>query len=420
MSEERISVVMPVHNAGGFLAEALDSLLAQTYQNYEIICVNDASEDIYTNELLREYEKKDSRISVIWQKENVGAGDARNIGLAKAGGAYVIFLDSDDIFHPNMLERMYRKIREEDGDVCLCGYKEFYLEQTEKVFLSEKRPEIYNMKEDFFLTAMYNPWTKLCKMDYLKKQNICFPSSLLLQPCEDILYSCMVYTKSTKQCVCDDFFVEYRRSGIQMTASWDYLRFFRAMDLLFELLEDDYVKKQLLVEVMITGLTFIEKESAGVRKAQYYENMKKMIVENKNIKYDIKIFNYYYNYILRHEYDEEWIRRALSYSVQLEACKTDILDRLKDCKRILLWGNGKRGEAFREFCKDNRLPLIGIADSSNENIGETMPDGTPVLDTEKTEGKWDIIVACNDKVYEFLQRKGIDSLMNLQEYCPLR
>lgn len=420
MSEERISVVMPVHNAGAFLAEALDSLLGQTYQNYEIICVNDASEDVYTNDLLRKYEKKDPRISVIWQKENVGAGEARNIGFAKAGGSYVIFLDADDIFNSNMLEQMYRKIREEDGDVCLCGYKEFYMEQTEKIFLSEKRPEIYNKKEDFFLTAMNNPWTKLCRTDYLKKHNIRFPSSLLLPPCEDIIYSGMVYTKSTKQCVCDGFFVEYRRSGIQLTASWDYSRYFRSMNLLLGMLEDAWAERQLLVAVMVNGLGFIEKENDGLKKAQYYENIKKMILENENITYEAKIFNYYYDYIMYHEYDEEWCGQALSYSIQLEAYRADILDRLKDCRRILLWGNGKRGEAFQEFCVENRLHLIGVADSSNENTEGTTPYGTPVINVENTEGKWDMIVACNDKVYEFLQRKGNAPLMNLQDYCPLR
>ena len=97
----KVSVIIPIYNAAEFLGECLDSVLAQTLTDIEVICVNDGSPD-NSLEILREYEKKDSRIKIIDQK-NQGAGAARNHGMSVARGEYLSFLDSDDFFDRDML-----------------------------------------------------------------------------------------------------------------------------------------------------------------------------------------------------------------------------------------------------------------------------------------------------------------------------
>lgn len=94
MEKKLISIIVPVYNAEKYLQKCLDSILEQTYQNLEIIIVNDGSTD-NSGQICQEYEKKDSRIIYI-EKENGGVSDTRNTGLDRMTGSYVTFVDSDD------------------------------------------------------------------------------------------------------------------------------------------------------------------------------------------------------------------------------------------------------------------------------------------------------------------------------------
>ena len=115
----KVSVVMPVYNALPYLSGSIDAVLSQTLRDFELICVDDGSTDDSLR-TLRAYAEKDTRVRVLTQK-NLFAGAARNAGLAAARGEYLVFLDSDDLFEPDMLETMYRRCTEDDADVCICN-----------------------------------------------------------------------------------------------------------------------------------------------------------------------------------------------------------------------------------------------------------------------------------------------------------
>ena len=99
---KKISIIIPVYNVEKFLPACLDSVLNQTLENFEVVCVNDGATDNSLN-ILKEYAQKDPRIKVITQ-ENKGLSEARNTGLKNAQGEYILFLDSDDTIHPQTLE----------------------------------------------------------------------------------------------------------------------------------------------------------------------------------------------------------------------------------------------------------------------------------------------------------------------------
>ncbi len=101
-----ISVVVPVYNVAKYLRRCIDSVRAQTYTDWEMICINDGSTD-KSSEILSEYLEKDSRIRVI-NKQNEGVSAARNDGVAAARGDWILFLDSDDFIHPQTLEITHR------------------------------------------------------------------------------------------------------------------------------------------------------------------------------------------------------------------------------------------------------------------------------------------------------------------------
>ncbi len=105
-----VSVIIPVYNAEKYIEECLDSLLGQTYSDFEIICVDDGSKD-HSLEILRRYEALDGRILVLTQK-NQYAGVARNVGMKWAKGKYLLFLDADDFFCEDMLEQTVKKAEE--------------------------------------------------------------------------------------------------------------------------------------------------------------------------------------------------------------------------------------------------------------------------------------------------------------------
>ena len=120
MSEKKlITVVVPVYNTGELLRECVDSILAQTYKNLEIILVDDGSTDS-SGEICDQYSLKDSRISVYHQK-NSGQASARNYALSIARGEYIGFVDSDDYIAPNMYETMVDSLERNDADIVVCG-----------------------------------------------------------------------------------------------------------------------------------------------------------------------------------------------------------------------------------------------------------------------------------------------------------
>ena len=98
----KVSVLVAAYNAESYIHECIDSLLAQTMSDIEVICIDDASTDS-TPAILDQYARADSRVMVRHLKENVGQARARNIALAMSGGAYVCMLDSDDWFSPDAL-----------------------------------------------------------------------------------------------------------------------------------------------------------------------------------------------------------------------------------------------------------------------------------------------------------------------------
>ena len=117
--ETYISIIIPVYNVEKYLRECLDSLLNQTFQDFEIICVDDGSTD-KSLEILQEYKRKDDRF-VILQQRHSGAGSARNNGIRLAEGKYIQFLDADDYFEPTLLEEMYNHAEKFDADLTVCS-----------------------------------------------------------------------------------------------------------------------------------------------------------------------------------------------------------------------------------------------------------------------------------------------------------
>lgn len=125
-----ISAIVPVYKVEEYLDRCVESILAQTFTDYELILVDDGSPD-GCPAMCDEWAKKDSRIKVI-HKENGGLSDARNVGFEASGGEWISFIDSDDYVHPEMLQALYNAVQKFDVKVSVCGYKRTEGEPLEK------------------------------------------------------------------------------------------------------------------------------------------------------------------------------------------------------------------------------------------------------------------------------------------------
>lgn len=117
----KVSVIMPVYNAERFLRYSIDSVLSQTYVDFELILVNDCSKD-NSLMIMREYEQKDSRVKVFSNEQNRGVSYTRNFGVENASGEYIAFLDSDDMWTSDKLQKQFELIdKYPDIDICFSG-----------------------------------------------------------------------------------------------------------------------------------------------------------------------------------------------------------------------------------------------------------------------------------------------------------
>lgn len=181
MSSIKVSVVIPVYNVEKYLNECMDSVINQTLKEIEIICVDDGSTDSSLS-ILHEYAKQDSRITILTQ-ENQGAGVARNTGLDIATGEYLSFLDADDFFHLEMLEKAYNQSSYLKAEICVFKSNSY---NTSKKIYKELN---YTIKCDFSNNQLFKPkdiesnifkcfvgwaWDKLFLTKFIKNNNLNF------------------------------------------------------------------------------------------------------------------------------------------------------------------------------------------------------------------------------------------------------
>ncbi|MDQ1086638.1 glycosyltransferase [Siphonobacter sp. SORGH_AS_1065] len=171
-----ISVIVPVYKTEKYLSKCIDSLLAQTYKDFEIILINDGSPDS-SGEICDDYACKDTRIRVIHQ-ENKGVSSARNAGIFAAKGRYSIHIDSDDYVEENMLHDFHTIACSTKADVIISDYYVDFLNTT-KYVKQKCSGSIKECIQDILTEKLHGfTWNKLIKHSLYKDHNITFPSDV--------------------------------------------------------------------------------------------------------------------------------------------------------------------------------------------------------------------------------------------------
>ena len=253
-----VSVIIPVYNASKHLEECIRSVCAQTLPNIEIICVDDSSTD-NSLEILHQLAKEDPRIVVLAQ-ENAGAGAARNRGLETAKGKYLSFLDADDFFDPQMLEKAFVKAEEDQAELVVFK-ADFYNEK-----LHTFSPCIYGVREsmlpahrpfagveiekDIFKTVVGWAWDKLFLADFVRENNLLFQEQ---RTSNDLLFVFSALVKAQRITTLPDILAHQRRhagSTLSVTREQSWMCFYDALIALrdqlkawglYERFEQDYI-----------------------------------------------------------------------------------------------------------------------------------------------------------------------------------
>jgi len=223
--EVKVSVVLPCYNSEPFIEKCLDSVLNQTLQEIEVICVDDGSED-HTLSILKKYEEKDARVTVLIQ-ENMYAGVARNNGMTIAKGKYIYFMDSDDFLEREALEKVYLKSEKDGADVCIFGAGTLDLE-TEvlnyaypiKDIVPKKLPfSIENVGKQIMIICHLAPWNRLYKKSFIDMSGLKYQE---LQRSNDSFFCQTTMIEAERITVVDEWlYTRTTNSGTSLVETMD-------------------------------------------------------------------------------------------------------------------------------------------------------------------------------------------------------
>lgn len=208
MQKPKISFVVPVYKSEKYIRRCLDSLVKQSLEDIQIVCVNDGSPDNSLS-ILKEYEAKYSNIKVI-SKENGGVWYARLDGVRAADGEYIGFLDADDYVEKDFAKLMYESVSKNQSDIAVCGFKRID-ENTKKVLSQEMKYAssriIYMDKNPEEIISINTAlWNKIYKADVLKATfNVKSPPRIL----EDAMFISLVYINAHKISFVDEYLHNY-------------------------------------------------------------------------------------------------------------------------------------------------------------------------------------------------------------------
>ena len=211
----KVSVIIPVYNAGECLRQCLDSVLGQTLADIEILCIDDGSTD-GSGDVLEEYAQKDDRVKV-YHQQNKYAGCARNLGMRHAVGKYLVFWDADDFFDFQALEKLYNKCEEDQADICVCSANRwgnnFGQIYKSSIYVVDKMlPEACPFSKKEIGGFIFNfttsvPWNKMFSREFIEKHSLEYQP---LRQANDVYFSTMALYYAERITVVPEPLITYR------------------------------------------------------------------------------------------------------------------------------------------------------------------------------------------------------------------
>lgn len=204
----KISIIIPVYNSEKYLSDAVDSCIAQTLKEIEIIMIDDASTD-NSREIMRKYASEHDNVKLFFQKENRRQGAARNIGIKNACGEYLLFLDSDDWLSPDACEKLWNKAHETNSDMVAGNYQYVYPDKTETICVYDDTVlgELDYIKKKKLISMRGLHICRIYKRSFIIENEIYYPENVFF---EDSLFNSIAIMYAESLSKVDTVFYYYR------------------------------------------------------------------------------------------------------------------------------------------------------------------------------------------------------------------
>ncbi|MCH5185705.1 MAG: glycosyltransferase [Oscillospiraceae bacterium] len=428
----KVSVIVSVYNSGKYLRRTLDSILDQTFEETEIICVDDGSAD-NSLEILREYESKYSKIKVLRQLEKSdGAALARNLGIENAVGEYLSILDSDDFFEPDMIEKAYSKAKETNADMVIYdGYvfdenlnadKEVgYILHNEYIHDGEDVLETKNYEDVLFQLTLGAAWNCLFRHDFVRENNIKFQC---FHHADDLGFVYLAFACAKRIAVVRDRLIHYRLNNSSSQAAnidkWPETSYLALEQFKSELIKrSSYEKfKASFAQCVMIYVDFYFKGMKDYKELEkLYNALKNKYFEKLDV-YDItddKFKNKYFaklRYCIKNMSCGEYVYAKYNDLFPFDNDKT-WKEKIGSSDKIIIYGAGDMGkEIFCKLIKDTKI--TGWCDKNYAYIGY------PVLSPEiipKTEYDYVIVAVAEKGLYKIIKSELVSNGVFENKIC---
>lgn len=439
----KVSIIIPVYNVELYLKSCMDTVINQTLDNIEIICVNDGSTD-NSLELLEEYVKKDNRIRIITQK-NCGLGCARNTGLKYAKGEYIFFLDSDDKILLNSLEKLYLNATSNNSDFVIFKISRFndeYITYANPGFPLEKFfGEVdynnftftYKNIKNYVLNASFSAWSKLYKKEFLDGfEDFKFPVGTAY---EDVLFHVKCFLRASRISFESEYFYKYRLSNTTsiMHIKSNFMDIFNICDSVEEFLISSNYFDEFYVEFIRFKIHQLSQYILNADSDEYYNKVREEFKElgfNINIIPDnlAMIYQKVLSFKTYKEYEKEYNATFINSNIPISIiipicddqdyipkCLNSILNQKFDRIEIIVIDYGSTDSSIEivndYFRKDSRIRLYSInSNTLNEaqDFGLSLSRGDYVYFINSRD--WIEDYALNE-TYQLAKENNLDMIM---------
>lgn len=237
MTTPKISIIVPIYNVAHILPRCLDSIIHQTYSDFELLLINDGSTD-QSGIICDDYAKKDNRIRT-FHKQNTGVSATRNIGIQNAKGEWICFIDSDDVIEPNYLQTFITLLSKYNADLYTTSCKIIYKGQCSLYILEEKIFDQTNIYKAIIYLRQYGlfgvPWNKLFKTSIIKNYHLHFDETISSYEDEIFVLQYLIHSKN----ICtspEDTYIYYVNNTNSLSKKYIEIHtHFRIMDIIYNL-----------------------------------------------------------------------------------------------------------------------------------------------------------------------------------------
>ncbi len=267
----KVSIILPVYNVGNYIENNIKSLINETYKDIEIIYVSDGSTD-NSVDIIKKYMKSNKNI-ILYEKENGGVSSARNYGLSKATGEYIMFVDSDDVLDEDTIKKLVDTLTiNNNPDIVIFNYDIVSIGKREPSKIMDGVSRFITPNEYMITTPC--PWNKIYKREFLIKNNYHFPEGHIY---EDMAATPTLAKYKPKVYYLDEYLYDYIQSEDSLMRSHEYKKkyedIFPAIDYMYNELKDTEYKEEL---TYLIAYHMLYLANLNFYKYKKYEHMKEI------------------------------------------------------------------------------------------------------------------------------------------------